>query len=109
MDTDIARILNLTENERNYYDEEALSDEISELKKELEKFYSTNARRLKLQSEYARLNYEIYESYMSTHQNAIAISGMYSELKIAGKALNKKNIEEIESILDSYLMFDALD
>lgn len=109
MDIDIARILNLTEDELRAYDEDALSEEISELKSEFEKFYRANSRRLRLQSEYAKLNYEIYESYMGTHQNAIAISGMYSELRIAGKGLAKRSIEDIEDILDSYLLLDEID
>lgn len=109
METDLARILNLTDEDLLHFDAEYLSEELQELTEEYKKFYRMNSRRLKLQSEYAKLNYEIYESYMSTHQNAIAISGMYSELRIGGRSLEVEFKGEIEQILDSYLMLFQLD
>ncbi len=109
MDNDITRMLNLSEAELKHFDESEVSEEIAELREEFEKFHSMNSRRLKLQSDYARLNYEIYETFMSTHQNAIAMSGMFSELRIAGRKPDKETIEEIEAILNGYLMFEGFE
>lgn len=106
---DIESLINLSEEERLKFDRDDHEDEIIELLEEAEKYYKMNSDRLRLQSEYAKLNYEIYESYMSTHQNAIAISGMYSELRISGKKLSPEMLQKVEDILDSYLIINGLD
>ncbi len=105
---DMGRILNLTEEELEYFTRNSMDDEVSDLLSELTKYYEMNGRKLRLQSEYAKLNYELYDSFMSAHQNAIAISGMYSELKMAARKLSSARIEKIEYLLDRYLILDGM-
>ncbi|GEM_PF-5336168 len=77
--------------------------EILELGEEIERFKQLMQKKLKLQSEYAKINYLIYETYMSVHQNAIVISALYSESRIKMGQLDPGIVDKIEYILDKYL------
>lgn len=109
MDPELAGTLNLTDEEISYLEQNPMQENLAELMEEVGKFRSLKSEKLKLQSEYARMNFEIYDTFMSTHQNAIAISGMFSEIRIGGNEIDREKIEKIEYFLDRYLIINGLE
>lgn len=103
-EAEIRGILNLTEEENDYLQGNFSEFDFEELLDEAKKFDSYTSEKLRLQSEYAGLNYKIYESFMTTHQNTIAISGMYSELRISSTEIEKQKLGRIEYLLSKYLL-----
>lgn len=79
-------------------------DEINSLISEFTKYSDANRELSRLSTRSARLNYENYETYMAVHTNSIKISGSRSALKIAGEKLSPEVVDEIENLLDKYLM-----
>ena len=59
-----------------------------------------------LNSQAARLNYEMYEKFMAVHTNSIRISGSRSALKISGQKFSKDVEKTIEELLARYLMIE---
>lgn len=97
-------ILNSSEIEELAGNFEEYREEIESLLKELGKYNEAAEELSRLNSRSARLNYENYETYMAVHTNSIKISGSRSALKIAGQKLSRDIQNEIQDILDKYLM-----
>lgn len=79
-------------------------EEVEALLAEFRKHKQASAELSSLNSRSARLNYELYETYMAVHTNSIKISGSRSALRIAGQRLSQETEIEIEEILEKYLM-----
>jgi hypothetical protein len=73
---------------------------------EVKKNADLTQRKLSLMSQYASLNYSIYDLFMSTHENAIIIGALNAEAKIRGTELGNDADQKIKKILDRYLMID---
>ncbi len=90
----------------NYKDyiENGTFNELLELANEYQKLESDLSR---LNSEFARINYDSYEKYMGVHVNAIVISGMKRQIELMGRKIPDKVLDEIEEILEKYLMIEG--
>ncbi len=58
----------------------------------------------KLSSEEARINYELYETFMAVHSNSVAISGNRGAMRLSGQNLSSDVESVIEGLLARYLM-----
>ncbi len=74
--------------------------------KDVKKNADLTQKKLSLMSQYASLNYSIYDLFMSTHENAIIIGGLNAEAKIRGIDLGNDANQKIKRTLDRYLMID---
>lgn len=83
---------------------EEYSKEISGLMEEFQKYKKAGEELGNLNSEAARLNYLLYETYMAVHTNSIRISGSRSAHRIAGNRFSKDVEETIQELLSRYLM-----
>lgn len=77
---------------------------IDELKKVSEEYGEKTSAMTSLNSQYARLNYEIYEKFMAVHVNAIKISSKKSEVSLLGLTTPRHLAEKVETILEKYLL-----
>lgn len=82
------------------------SEEISGLMMEFRNYKKAGEELGNLNSQAARLNYELYEKFMAVHTNSIRISGSRSALKIAGKRFSKDVEKTIGELLARYLMIE---
>ncbi|HLH85431.1 MAG TPA: hypothetical protein VKU79_01025, partial [Thermoplasmataceae archaeon] len=57
-----------------------------------------------LLTQIARLNYELYETYMDVHITAIRISGLLSILRLSNVNIPDDVLESANRIMDGYLM-----
>ncbi|MDS0256770.1 hypothetical protein ApAK_03635 [Thermoplasmatales archaeon AK] len=57
-----------------------------------------------LLTQIARLNYELYETYMDVHITAIRISGLLSILRLSNVNIPDDVLERANRIMDGYLM-----
>ncbi len=82
------------------------SEEITNLMVEFRNYKKAGEELGNLNSQAARLNYELYEKFMAVHTNSIRISGSRSALRIAGQKFSKDVEKTIEELLARYLMIE---
>lgn len=82
------------------------SKEITDLMEEFRNYKRAGQELGNLNSQAARLNYELYEKFMAVHTNSIRISGSRSALRISGQTFSKEIEKTIEELLAKYLMID---
>ncbi len=81
-------------------------EQIADLREEFRNYKKAGEELGNLNSQEARLNYEMYETFMAVHTNSIRISGSRSALKIAGQTFSKDIEKTIEELLAKYLMIE---
>lgn len=104
--TSLKRHISLSEKEWNELDLnfDQYGQTIAELLQETSRSQTLTEETGHLDSELARLNYDIYEKHMATHTNAIKLSGIVAESKLTGKTISTDIRSQIDHILDNYLM-----
>ena len=77
-------------------------DLLKELEAQIELHNRLREKLNDLHTKYARYSYELYETYMAVHINAISISARRGELSLMGKEIPKAIQEDMDSLLDQY-------
>lgn len=102
----LSRNINLSVDElreiRDNYRE--YEEEVEKLVGQITRFSELKDELSGISTKIARLNYENYETYMAVHTNSIAISGHRAAIRISGQRLSKELEEDLEELLDKYLM-----
>lgn len=105
---EIEGVLDLTEEEKeefqdNYFEYE---DDIMELI-ELYREYNENIRnKSSLHSKLARYNYDIYETWMELHKNAISLSSYRAEVNLRGISLEPEFLQKLDDVIEKYVMIE---
>ncbi|MCL4328194.1 MAG: hypothetical protein M1151_00960 [Candidatus Thermoplasmatota archaeon] len=84
-------------------------DLVSRLMEAYEVSSGVLSERLKLESRYAILNFEIYQTFSEVHKNALVISALFSETKMKKLDLGKEAVDKINVILDRYLFVERFE
>lgn len=105
---ELERILDLTEEERkefqeNYFEYE---DEIMELVEVYRKHQEMSMRKNHLHSQVARFNFDIYETWMELHKNAITLSSYRAEANLRSIELEKSFTKRMNEIIDKYVLIE---
>lgn len=80
------------------------SETVDQLLKEIEHSNRLRNQNSRLDTRSAALNYEIYETYMAIHTNAIKISGQRALFKLKDLELLGDLKKEVDDLLEKYLI-----
>ncbi len=105
---EIKRILGLSgrearDFESNYFEVE---DEIMELIDLYSKYAEMIERRNQLHTQLARYNFNIHETWMELHKNAISLSSYRAEVNLREIGLESNFSKRMNEIIDSYLLIE---
>lgn len=77
---------------------------------ELVELYRKNVemreRKNHLHSQMARFTYDIYETWMELHKNAITLSSYRAEINLRGINIEENFRKEVDEIIDKYVMIE---
>lgn len=96
--------LNLEEKEElreNYFEYE---EEIMELIEMYRKYNEFLAKKNRLHSLMARYNFDIYNTWMELHKNAISLSSYRAEANLRGIPMDKQFFHKMNELIDKYVL-----
>ena len=101
-------IMDLDDSEReefrdNYFQYE---DEIMELVKLYQKNQEMSEKKIRLHSQLARINFDIYETWMELHKNAITLSSYRAEINLRSIDIEKSLMKKLDEIIEKYVLIE---
>lgn len=89
--------------ETNYFDYE---DQIMELLDLFHKNQEMRERKNFLHSQMARFNFDIYDTWMELHKNAITLSSYRAEVNLRSIDLEESFRKDVDSIIEKYVLME---
>lgn len=105
---ELEKILDLSESEKkifrdNYFEYE---DTIMELITVYRRYVSLLSEKSRLHTNMARYNFDIYETWMAVHKNAISLSSYRAEANLRNLKVESSIWDRLNEIIEEYVLIE---